>query len=128
MNSALALQVSERMPPTMVTQAMITATQLRLFKAEQERVGELQIINSIQQGLAAELDFQAIVDLVGDKLREVFGYPDLGITWLDEKNKVVDMKTVKPFAPYVSHKNKADKLVEVPINKKYDGILETFKY
>ena len=44
----------------------------RLFKAEQERVAELQIINSIQQGLAAELDFQAIVDLVGDKLREVF--------------------------------------------------------
>ncbi len=57
----------------------------RLFKAEQERAAELQIINSIQQGLAAELDFQAIVDLVGDKLREVFGTPDLGITWYDDK-------------------------------------------
>jgi len=57
----------------------------RLFKAEQERVAELQIINSIQQGLAAELDFQAIVDLVGDKLREVFNTPDLGIRWYDEK-------------------------------------------
>ncbi|MFN8400321.1 MAG: GAF domain-containing protein [Anaerolineales bacterium] len=57
----------------------------RLFKAEQERVAELQIINSIQQGLAAELDFQAIVDLVGDKLREVFNTPDLGINWYDEK-------------------------------------------
>jgi len=57
----------------------------RLFKAEQERVAELQIINSIQQGLAAELDFQAIVDLVGDKLREVFNTPDLGINWHDEK-------------------------------------------
>ncbi len=44
----------------------------RLFEAEQQRVAELAIINSIQQGLAAELDFQAIVDLVGDKLREVF--------------------------------------------------------
>ncbi|MFM8423833.1 MAG: GAF domain-containing protein, partial [Chloroflexota bacterium] len=57
----------------------------RLFKAEQERVAELQIINSIQQGLAAELDFQAIVDLVGDKLREVFNTPDLAISWYDEK-------------------------------------------
>src|SRR5687767_14391045 len=37
-----------------------------------QREAELEIINSIQQGLAAELDFQAIVDLVGDKLREVF--------------------------------------------------------
>ncbi|MCC6297916.1 MAG: GAF domain-containing protein [Anaerolineales bacterium] len=56
----------------------------RLFKAEQERAAELQIINSIQQGLAAELDFQAIVDLVGDKLREVFQTADISIVWREE--------------------------------------------
>jgi len=61
----------------------------RLFETEQERVAELQIINSIQQGLAAELDFQAIVDLVGDKLREVFNTPDLSITWHDEKANLI---------------------------------------
>ena len=61
----------------------------RLFKAEQERVAELQIINSIQQGLAAELDFQAIVDLVGDKLREVFNTGDIGIDWHDEKADLI---------------------------------------
>lgn len=58
----------------------------RLFKAQQEHIMELQIINSIQQGLAAELDFQAIVDLVGNKLREVFNTPDLAITWYDDQN------------------------------------------
>jgi GAF domain-containing protein len=56
-----------------------------LFQAEQQRVTELQIVNSIQQGLAAELDFQAIVDLVGDKLRAVFNTPDLMIGWYDAK-------------------------------------------
>ncbi len=61
----------------------------RLFEAEQERVAELQIINSIQQGLAAELDFQAIVDLVGDKLREVFNTPNLAINWYDEKANLI---------------------------------------
>jgi GAF domain-containing protein/CheY-like chemotaxis protein len=61
----------------------------RLFKAEQERVAELQIINSIQQGLAAELDFQAIVDLVGDRLREVFMTNDFAIRWYDEKTNLV---------------------------------------
>ena len=61
----------------------------KLFKAEQERAAELQIINSIQQGLAAELDFQAIVDLVGDKLRTVFDTPDLYINWYDEKTDLV---------------------------------------
>ncbi|MFN8433539.1 MAG: GAF domain-containing protein [Anaerolineales bacterium] len=61
----------------------------RLFKAEQERVAELQIINSIQQGLAAELDFQAIVDLVGDKLREVLNSGDVGIRWYDSKLNIL---------------------------------------
>src|SRR5438132_1246367 len=54
----------------------------------EQRNAELAIINSIQQGLAAELNFQAIVDLVGDKLREVFNTPDLGIRWYDEKTKL----------------------------------------
>jgi GAF domain-containing protein/CheY-like chemotaxis protein len=61
----------------------------RLFEAEQERVAELQIINSIQQGLAAELDFQSIVDLVGDKLREVFQSDNLGILTYDDKKDLL---------------------------------------
>jgi GAF domain-containing protein/DNA-binding response OmpR family regulator/anti-sigma regulatory factor (Ser/Thr protein kinase) len=80
----------------------------RLFRAEQERVAELQIINSIQQGLAAELDFQAIVDLVGDKLREVFNTANLNVTWYDEKTNLIhylymyeegERKTVSPQPP-----------------------------
>jgi uncharacterized membrane protein (UPF0127 family) len=49
-------------------------------------------------------------------------YPFVAV-WLDEKNRVVDLKIVKSFLPYISHKNKADKLIEVPISKKYDDIL-----
>ena len=55
----------------------------RLFKAEQQRAAELAVINSIQEGMASKLDFQAIVDLVGDKLREVFRTGDIGIRWHD---------------------------------------------
>src|SRR5204862_2539409 len=61
----------------------------RLFKAEQQRAAELAVINSIQEGMAAELDFQAIIDLVGDKLREVFKTGDIGIDWWDEKANLV---------------------------------------
>ena len=50
----------------------------------EQRANELAIINSIQEGMAAELDFQAIVDLVGDKLREVFKTGDMQIRWLNE--------------------------------------------
>ena len=78
-----------RLLETLANSMSVALENARLFKAEQERVAELQIINSIQQGLAAELDFQAIVDMVGDKLREVFNTPDLMITWYDEKANLV---------------------------------------
>ncbi|NRF68982.1 GAF domain-containing protein [Aquincola sp. S2] len=52
-----------------------------LLKETEQRNAELAVINSIQQGMAGSLDFQAIVDLVGDKLREVLGSENVGITW-----------------------------------------------
>ena len=57
----------------------------RLLKETEQRAAELAVINSIQEGMAAELDFQAIVDLVGDKLREVFNTGDIGIRWHDRE-------------------------------------------
>ena len=46
----------------------------RLLKETEQRNAELAIINSMQAGLAAELDFQGdLSTLVGDKIREVFG-------------------------------------------------------
>ena len=56
----------------------------RLRKETEQRNAELAVINSIQQGLVAQLDLHAIVDLVGDKLREVFATGDLAIAWIDE--------------------------------------------
>ncbi len=61
----------------------------RLLKETERRSSELAVINSIQQGMAAELNFQAIVDLVGDKLRELFNTGDIGIRWRDEKTDLV---------------------------------------
>ncbi|HTL75698.1 MAG TPA: GAF domain-containing protein [Casimicrobiaceae bacterium] len=53
----------------------------------EQRAGELTIINSIQQGIAGSLDFQGIVELVGDKLREVLKSDDLSIRWLDHESR-----------------------------------------
>jgi len=57
----------------------------RLLKETEQRAAELAVINAIQRGMSEKLDFQAIVDLVGDKLREVFAIGDIGIRWYDEK-------------------------------------------
>ena len=61
----------------------------RLLKETEQHNAELAVINSIQQGVGAELDFQSIVDLVGDKLREVFATGDISITWRDEAASLV---------------------------------------
>ncbi|HKU85167.1 MAG TPA: GAF domain-containing protein [Casimicrobiaceae bacterium] len=55
----------------------------RLLKETEQRNAELAVINSIQQGIAGSLDFQGIVNLVGDKLREVLATDDIGIRWID---------------------------------------------
>ena len=55
----------------------------------EQRAAELAVINGIQQAVGAELDFQAIVDLVGDKLREVFATGDMSIRWWDETTNTV---------------------------------------
>jgi signal transduction histidine kinase/DNA-binding response OmpR family regulator len=49
----------------------------------ERRIGELAVLTSIQQGMAAQLGFQAIVDLVGDKLREVLRFGDVQIVHWD---------------------------------------------
>ena len=55
----------------------------RLLTETDERAAELAIINSVQEGLAAELDMQAMYDLVGDKIQEIFDAQVVDIGILD---------------------------------------------
>ena len=54
-----------------------------LLKETEQRAAELAIINSVQAGLASKLDMQAIYDLVGDKIRELFNAQMVGIAIFD---------------------------------------------
>ncbi len=55
----------------------------------EQRAGELAVINSVQLGLASELEMQAIIDLVGDKLSEVLGTDALSIRLYDRAANLV---------------------------------------
>lgn len=50
-------------------------------------------------------------------------YPFIA-AWLDKKNKVVDLKIVRPFIPIVYPKKPSFSLIEIPINKNYRKIVE----
>ena len=52
-----------------------------------QRATELRVIQSIQQGMAGALGFQAIVEMVGEQLREVLKCDDLGIRWFDHATR-----------------------------------------
>ena len=67
------------------TQAGLERTVAERTAQAEQRAAELQIINRIQQGMAQQLGFQAIVDRVGDTLCEVFGSQDLSIRWWDDQ-------------------------------------------
>lgn len=79
----------------------------RLLKETERRSAELALINSIQQGIAGSLDFQGIVTLVGDRLREVLAIGDLSVVWYDSvKDELHDLytyehgKRLPPHVPY----------------------------
>src|SRR5262249_57709765 len=61
----------------------------RLFKESEQRAAELAVINSVQEGLAAELDFQAIIDLVGDKIAEIFHTGNMCMTLHDKPTNLL---------------------------------------
>ena len=53
----------------------------RAIEETRQRNAELALINSVQEALAGELELQAIYDVVGDKIQEIFDAQvvDIGI-------------------------------------------------
>ena len=56
----------------------------RLVHETRQRNAELALINSVQDAIAGELDPQAIYDVVGDKLRDVFDAQIVSILTVEE--------------------------------------------
>ena len=61
----------------------------RLLKETEQRATELQILNSVQEGLAQKLDMASIYELVGEKLRGIFQQADLSIGVYDPKTDLL---------------------------------------
>src|SRR5581483_7866258 len=69
---------------TFVAQHIATALErARAIEETRQRIAELALINSVQQGLVARLDYQSIIDLVGDKIQEIFDAQVVSINLYD---------------------------------------------
>jgi K+-sensing histidine kinase KdpD/CheY-like chemotaxis protein len=107
----------------------------RLLKETEQRTAELAIINSVQEGLASKLDIQAIYDLVGEKMREIFNAQVIDIVTYDSKSNLIedryayekgDTTLLGPREPkgFRKHVIKTAKLLS--INKDLDKARATF--
>ncbi|MEO6578192.1 MAG: GAF domain-containing protein [Candidatus Limnocylindria bacterium] len=92
---------------TFVAQHIATAlTRARAIEETRQRNEELALINDIGLGLAKQLEFAAIIDLVGDRISSVFGSDSVGIALYDSTTQLIslpysfDRGTPMPVEPY----------------------------
>jgi GAF domain-containing protein/DNA-binding response OmpR family regulator len=64
----------------------------RLLAETNERAAELAVINEIGAALARQLDFQAIVDLVGERIGRIFETRSVQISFYDEASQTIAFK------------------------------------
>jgi uncharacterized membrane protein (UPF0127 family) len=69
-----------------------------------------------EKSVALLFEFKKPVNL---KIHSLFVFFPFVAVWFDNKNKIVDLKMIKPFTPTISPKKSFSKLLEIPINKRY---------
>ena len=73
-----------------VAQHIATALiRARAIEETRQRNAELQIINSVQEGLVAQLDIQTIYNLVGNQVQETFNAQSVLIGIKNEETKII---------------------------------------
>jgi PAS domain S-box-containing protein len=70
--------------------ASIALDNARLYTETEQRVAELALVNSVGQAAASQLELQVLVELVGEKLREIFSAQIVYIALLDRSRERID--------------------------------------
>jgi len=74
-----------RLLTTLAGSLSIALENARLFEETRQRNAELALINDVQRGLAENLEMQAMYELVGDRLHEIFDAQVVDIGVLDRE-------------------------------------------
>ncbi len=86
-----------RLLTTLAGSLSVALENARLFEETRQRNAELALINDVQRGLAENLEMQAMYDLVGDRIREIFDAQVVNIGILDRDSGLLRL-------PYMSER------------------------
>ncbi len=78
-----------RLLTTLAASVGVALENARLFQAERQRAAELAIVNSVGQALATHLEFSALIDLTGEKLRETFDAQIVYVALHDHRTNLI---------------------------------------
>jgi len=59
-----------------------------------------------------------------EAIHSLFVFFSFVAVWIDSKGKIIEIKKIRPFSPFVSIKKSYSRLVEIPINRKYSDIVK----
>ena len=93
----------------------------RLLKETEQRTAELAVINSVQEGLAKELDMHGIYELIGDRLCKLF--PDTQTLVI----RTFDHEAGLEHWQYVIEKGQRDTVAPRPFNWNSKQLISTKK-
>ena len=78
---------TQRLLTTLAGSLSVALDNARLVNETRQRNAELALINSVQAAIAGELEPQAIYDIVGDKIQEVFDAQVVDIGLYDPRRR-----------------------------------------
>ena len=76
---------------------------VRAVAATRQRTVELETVNSVVQALASQLDLDALVNLVGDRMRETFRADIVYVALLDPRTGLVEFPYHYELGEYAPH-------------------------
>jgi GAF domain-containing protein len=78
-----------RLLTTLAGSLSVALENARLFEETRQRNAELAVINDVQRSLAENLDMQAMYDLVGDRIHEIFDAQVVDIGIIDREDGLI---------------------------------------
>ena len=83
-------EADARLLVTLASSLSVALEHARLFEETRQRAAELSVINNVGQAFADQLDLEALIDRLGDQLREVFSADIVYIALHDESTGLID--------------------------------------